>query len=154
MLMELSVQATGDETVVLHALHVRMVEKDAPLPWNAYTMGVGCGGEMRPMGLDVNLDAAQPRAVPVAGLQGDREIPASDFPYKVSADDPQMLRVTAHTTGHSVRWYLELEWSSEGRQGTLRLDDRGRPFATSAATGRPTFDYPLGSGGWIPHVGG
>ncbi|MFG3504844.1 helix-turn-helix domain-containing protein [Streptomyces sp. NPDC047821] len=152
MLMELAVQGTGEDTVVLHALHVRVVEKDAPLPWNAYTMGVGCGGDMTPQSFDVNLDAARPRAVPVAGRQGDREIPAGDFPYKASASDPQVLRVTAHTAGYSVRWYLELEWSSEGRRGTLRIDDRGRPFATSAITGRPAYDHPLGGSGWIPHV--
>lgn len=152
MLMELTVQGTGEETVVLHALRVRVVEKGAPLPWNAYTMGVGCGGEMTPMSLDINLDAARPRPVPVAGQQGDREIPATDFPYQVSASDPQMLRVTAHTAGHSVRWYLELEWSSQGRRGTLLIDDRGRPFATSAVDGRPVFDHPLGGSGWIPHV--
>ncbi|WP_336319568.1 helix-turn-helix transcriptional regulator [Streptomyces lavendofoliae] len=152
MMMDLSVQGTGQETVVLHALRVRVVEKDAPLAWNAYTMGVGCGGEMTPRSLDINLDVARPRTVPVAGRQGDREIPAGDFPYKVSASDPQMLRVTAHTAGHAVRWYLELEWSSGGRRGTLRVDDHGRPFATSAVTGRPAYDYPLGGSGWIPHV--
>ncbi|RST04448.1 hypothetical protein EF905_33705 [Streptomyces sp. WAC05374] len=154
MLMELAVQGTGEDTVVLHALHVRVVEKDAPLPWNAYTMGVGCGGDMTPQSFDVNLDAARPRAVPVAGRQGDREIPAGDFPYTASASDPQVLRVTAHTAGYSVRWYLELEWSSEGRRGTLRIDDRGRPFAISAITGRPAYDHPLGGSGWIPHVSG
>ncbi|MEV5447938.1 transcriptional regulator, partial [Streptomyces sp. NPDC052644] len=154
MLMELTVQGTGEETVVLHALRVRVVEKGAPLPWNGYTMGVGCGGEMTPMSLDINLDAARPRPVPVAGQQGDREIPATDFPYKVSASDPQMLRVTAHTAGHAVRWYLELEWSSGDRRGTLLIDDRGRPFATSAVEGRPLFDHPLGGSGWIPHVAG
>ncbi|MGI5481396.1 helix-turn-helix domain-containing protein [Streptomyces lavendofoliae] len=152
MMMDLSVQGTGQETVVLHALRVRVVEKDAPLAWNAYTMGVGCGGEMTPRSLDINLDVARPRTVPVAGRQGDREIPAGDFPYKVSASDPQMLRVTAHTAGHAVRWYLELEWSSGDRRGTLRVDDHGRPFATSAVTGRPAYDYPLGGSGWIPHV--
>ncbi|MFV0128431.1 helix-turn-helix domain-containing protein [Streptomyces sp. HMX112] len=154
MLMELVVQGTGSETVVLHALHVRVVEKDAPLPWNAYTMGVGCGGDMTPQSLDVNLDVARPHTVPVAGRQGDREIPAGDFPYKVSAGDPQMLRVTAHTVGHAVRWYLELEWSSGDRRGTLRVDDHGRPFATSAVTGRPAYGYPLGGGGWIPQETG
>lgn len=152
MMMDLAVQSTGDETVVLHALHVRVVGKDAPLPWNAYTMGVGCGGEMTSRSFDVNLDVARPRAVSVAGRQGDREIPAVDFPYKVSANDPQMLRVTAHTAGHAVRWYLELEWSSGDRRGTLRVDDHGRPFTTSAIGGRPAFDYPLGGSGWIPHV--
>ncbi|MCP9945081.1 transcriptional regulator [Streptomyces somaliensis] len=150
MMMELSVQGTSEEVVVLHALHVRIVEKGAPLPWTTYLMGDGCGGQMTPMSLDINLDAARPRVVPVAGQQGDREIPATDFPYKVSATDPQMLRVTAHTAGHSVRWYAELEWSSGDRRGTLLIDDRGRPFATSAAAGRPHYAYPLGGSGWLP----
>ncbi|MFF8830785.1 helix-turn-helix domain-containing protein [Streptomyces sp. NPDC015131] len=154
MLLEVAVQGTGDETVVLRALHVRVVGKDAPLPWNAYGMGVGCGGSVTPQSLDVDLDAARPRAVPVAGQQGDREIPAVDLPYTVTASDPEVLRVTAHTAGHSVRWYLELEWSSGGRSGTLRVDDRGEPFATSAIEGRPVFDQPLGSSGWGPRVSG
>ncbi|MFE1577397.1 helix-turn-helix domain-containing protein [Streptomyces fradiae] len=153
VLTELAVQGTGEETVVLHALRVRVVDRAAPLPGNAYWMGVGCGGEMTPMGLDINLDAAQPRVVPVAGRQGDRVIPASDFPYKVSATDPQVLKVTAHTAGHSVRWYLELEWSSGGRQGTLRIDDRGRPFEVSALTGRSQYGYPLGGSEWLPMDG-
>ncbi|MFF9631469.1 transcriptional regulator [Streptomyces fradiae] len=153
VLTELAVQGTGEEAVVLHALRVRVVDRAAPLPGNAYWMGVGCGGEMTPMGLDVNLDAAQPRVVPVAGRQGDRVIPASDFPYKVSATDPQVLKVTAHTAGHSVRWYLELEWSSGGRQGTLRIDDRGRPFEVSALTGRPQYGYLLGGSEWLPMDG-
>ncbi|MEU7566618.1 helix-turn-helix domain-containing protein [Streptomyces fradiae] len=153
VLTELAVQGTGEEAVVLHALRVRVVDRAAPLPGNAYWMGVGCGGEMTPMGLDINLDAAQPRVVPVAGRQGDRVIPASDFPYKVSATDPQVLKVTAHTAGHSVRWYLELEWSSGGRQGTLRIDDRGRPFEVSALTGRPQYGYPLGGTEWLPMDG-
>ncbi|WP_244375667.1 helix-turn-helix domain-containing protein [Streptomyces ficellus] len=152
MLLELVVQGTGEETVVLNALHVREVDRGEPLPWNAYGMGVGCGGNVTPQSLDINLDAARPRAVPVAGQQGDREIPAVGLPYTVSASDPEVLRVTAHTAGYSVRWFLELEWSSGDRSGTLRIDDNGKPFATSAITGRPTFDHPLGSSGWGPRV--
>ncbi|MFJ3161054.1 helix-turn-helix domain-containing protein [Streptomyces kanasensis] len=154
MVIDVSLQGVGDETVVLKALHVRAVETSQPLPGNAYVMGVGCGGEARLQGHDVNLDAARPRPVPVAGYQGDRLVPASDFPYTVSRDDPQVLRITAHTSARHVRWYLELEWTSGGRSGTLRLDDRGRPFSTSAARGVPTYQFPLGADGWGPFVAG
>ncbi|HZG04195.1 MAG TPA: transcriptional regulator, partial [Streptomyces sp.] len=71
-----------------------------------------------------------------------------DFPYKVSESDPEVLYVAARTDAHDVRWYLELEWSSGDRHGTLRIDDRGAPFRTSGARGRPSYVYPLGSDGW------
>ncbi|MFJ8588810.1 helix-turn-helix domain-containing protein [Streptomyces sp. NPDC093595] len=151
MLIEVVLQGTGKETVVLKDLHVRTVGKAEPLPGNAYVMGVGCGGEMRPQSLDVDLDAARPRPVPVAGQQGDRILPATDFPYKVSADDPHVLKISAHTADRAVRWYLELEWSSGGRSGTLRLDDRGRPFTTSAAAKLPAYQHPLGASAWEPY---
>ncbi|MFC7511224.1 hypothetical protein ACFQV4_12960 [Streptomyces thermocarboxydus] len=37
--------------------------------------------------------------------------------------------ITARTEGCDCRWYLELDWSSQGRTGTVRIDDRGRPSA-------------------------
>ncbi|MFF9869471.1 helix-turn-helix domain-containing protein [Streptomyces sp. NPDC013953] len=151
MLIEVVLQGTGEETVVLKDLHVRTVEKTEPRPGNAYVMGVGCGGGVGLQSLDVDLDAARPRPVPVAGYNGDRFLPATDFPYKVSADDPHVLRISAHTDDRMVRWYLELEWSSGGRSGTLRLDDRGRPFTTSAATKLPAYQFPLGASAWEPH---
>ncbi|MFB7374726.1 helix-turn-helix domain-containing protein [Streptomyces sp. NPDC056222] len=151
MVIDVSLQGLGDDTVVLKALHVRTVDTSEPLRGNVYAMGVGCGGDARMQSLDINLDAARPRPVPVAGWKGDKYVPASDFPYTVSASDPQVLTITAHTRGRSVRWYLELEWSSGDRSGVLRVDDRGKPFATSATANRPTFQFPLGASAWEPY---
>ncbi|MFD9032087.1 helix-turn-helix domain-containing protein [Streptomyces sp. NPDC059567] len=151
VVIDVSLQGLGDDTVVLNALHVRTVETSEPLRGNVYAMGVGCGGDARMQSLDINLDAAQPRPVPVAGWKGDRYVPASDFPYTVSASDPQVLTITAHTRGRSVRWYLELEWSSGERSGVLRVDDRGKPFSTSATANMPTYQFPLGSSAWEPY---
>ncbi|KUJ70093.1 hypothetical protein ACZ90_06985 [Streptomyces albus subsp. albus] len=143
--LELTVQGTGRDTVVLRALHVRTVETGAPLPWNSYTMGVGCGGGVDTSSFDVDLDAGRPSVRPAGGQR--------DFPYKVSESDPEVLYVTAHTASHEVRWYLELEWSSGDRHGTLRVDDRGRPFRTSGESGRPRYEFPIGAPGWTPSPG-
>ncbi|MEU8583862.1 helix-turn-helix domain-containing protein [Streptomyces abikoensis] len=151
--VELSVQGKGREAVVLHALRVRVVERSAPLSWTAYAMGSGCGGGLTPAFHDVDLDAGQPRARATGGMQGDIAIPATDFPYKVSSTDPQVLKVTAHTKGHDVSWYLELEWSSGDRHGTVRVDDHGRPFRTSAIKDRPQYFYWLGKNVWSPVEG-
>ncbi|WP_255951102.1 helix-turn-helix domain-containing protein [Streptomyces odontomachi] len=137
----LTVQGTGKETVVLEALHVRVVTKDAPLAWNDYSMGVGCGGGVETESFDVDLDDGSPT---VAVKNGQRA-----FPYKVSESDPEVFYVTAHTKAHDVRWDLSLSWSSGARHGTVHIDDDGTPFRTSAAAGRPGYDYPIGTSEWV-----
>ncbi|WP_405671275.1 helix-turn-helix domain-containing protein [Streptomyces sp. NBC_01530] len=137
----LTVQGTGEDTVVLGALHVRVLTKGAPLAWNDYSMGVGCGGGVGTKSFDIGLDGGSPT---VTVKNGQR-----DFPYKVSESDPEVFYVTAHTTAHDVRWDLTLDWSSGSRHGTVRIDNNGAPFRTSADAGRPGYDYPLGGGEWI-----
>jgi transcriptional regulator with XRE-family HTH domain len=141
--LTLSVQGTGRETAVLESLHVRVADKGAPLAWNSYSMGfigVGCGGPAETKSFDVNLDLANPDAVAKAGQR--------DFPYTVSESDPEVFYVIAHAKANDVSWYLELDWSSGNRSGTLRIDDKGKPFRTSGTKGRPTYGYPLGGDAW------
>ncbi|WP_406159082.1 helix-turn-helix domain-containing protein [Streptomyces canus] len=142
----LTVQGTGEDTVVVNSLHVRVLTKGAPLAWNDYSMGVGCGGGVGTKSFDVDLDDGSPT---VTVKNGQR-----DFPYKVSESDPEVFYVSAHTKAHDVRWDLSLDWSSGDRSGTVHLDNAGRPFRTSADAGRPGYDYPLGSSEWIERVGG
>ncbi|MEZ7007572.1 helix-turn-helix domain-containing protein [Streptomyces sp. AD55] len=139
-LLALTVQGTGGATVVLEELHVRVVEKSAPLAWNDFVMGVGCGGGVETTAFEVDLDAGRPALSPKAGQR--------DFPYKVSESDPEVFYVFADTRAHHVSWYLELTWSSGDRRGTVRVDDNGSPFRTSGNVGRPAYTYPLGSSEW------
>ncbi|MYV52186.1 transcriptional regulator [Streptomyces sp. SID3212] len=142
----LTVQGTGQDTVVLEALHVRVLTKGAPLAWNDYAMGVGCGGGVETKSFDIDLDNGSPT---VNVKNGQR-----DFPYKVSESDPEIFYITAHAAAHDVRWDLSLEWSSGSRRGTVHIDNDGTPFRTSAGAARPGYDYPLGGGEWIKREGG
>ncbi|GHI06203.1 DNA-binding protein [Streptomyces cellostaticus] len=141
----LTVQGTGEDTVVLEALHVRVLAKGAPLAWNDYSMGVGCGGRVETKSFDTDLDNGSPTVTVKNGQRA--------FPYKVSESDPEVFYVTAHTQAHDVRWDLTLDWSSGARHGTVRIDDNGTPFRTSADADRPGYDYPLGGGEWIKRGG-
>ncbi|WP_171164481.1 transcriptional regulator [Streptomyces sp. I05A-00742] len=141
MRMQVTVQGKERQAVVLQALHVRVVGRAAPLDWSAYVMADGCGSGVSPAFLDIDLDRDRPAARPVAGQQGDITIPATDFPYKASATDPQVLDIVARTSAHDVKWYLELEWSSGDRHGMLRIDDGGQPFRTSSIKQRPQYLY-------------
>ncbi|MGW7165653.1 helix-turn-helix domain-containing protein [Streptomyces sp. NPDC054884] len=136
----LTVQGTGDETVVIESLHVRVVDSSAPPAWNAYEGSSGCGGGVETRSFATDLDAGHPTIVPRAGQRG--------VPYKVSRSDPEVLYVTARVRAHDVKWYVELQWSSGGRQGTVRIDDHGKPFRTSGSRGRPLYQYLLGDTQW------
>ncbi|MFD3625988.1 helix-turn-helix domain-containing protein [Streptomyces sp. NPDC058698] len=152
-LVELSVQGTSDTAVVLTALRVRVAGRTDPAPGNAYAMDQGCGGALTPRYFDVDLDKDRPIARAVAGNDAGTPIPAVRMPYRVSATDPEVLRVTARTTGCDCRWYLELDWSSQGRSGTVRVDDHGRPFRTSGVRGLPHYEYDTTARGWRSRTG-
>ncbi|MGW5612521.1 helix-turn-helix domain-containing protein [Streptomyces sp. NPDC003877] len=147
-LVQLSVQGRSDRAVVLDALRVRVVGRAAPVRGNAYAMDQGCGGSVTPRSFDVDLDKDRPIARAVAGSDAGTPIPAVSMPYRVSARDPEVLLVNARTRGCDCRWYLELDWSSEGRTGTVRIDDAGRPFRTSGIADLPRYTYDTSARRW------
>ncbi|MFF4328122.1 helix-turn-helix domain-containing protein [Streptomyces sp. NPDC001591] len=148
--MQLTVQGTEGKPAVLHALYVHVVSGRKAPGWNAYTMGAGCGGALVPASFAVDLDDASPRARPVPGKEGERPTASTDFPYKVSSTDPQVLNIDAATLGQDVSWYLELAWSSGDRQGTTRIDDHGRPFRTVALNTGHRYWYNGNNNAWLP----
>ncbi|MFJ8249975.1 helix-turn-helix domain-containing protein [Streptomyces sp. NPDC094466] len=150
MLLQLTVQGTSREAVVLKGMNIRVVSRKAPLPWSAYLMGNGCGSGITPQTFASHLDAGHPTLRPVPGTQGDIEVPAVDFPYKVTSEDVEVFNLDMTAVNYDVSWYLELEWTSGGSEGTLRIDDRGKPFRLSGMKGRPEYLYGNEEVGWQP----
>lgn len=150
-LVQLTVQGRSDTAVVLEALRVRVSGRTAPAEGSSYAMDQGCGGAVTPRSFAVDLDKDRPIARAVAGNDSGTPIPAVRMPYRVSAKDPEVLLVTAGTRACDCRWYLELDWSSQGRTGTVRIDDGGRPFRTSAIEGLPRYSYDTLERRWGPY---
>jgi hypothetical protein len=149
--LRISVQGRGSAAVVLEALHVRLVDRTTPAARRgiAYSMYEGCGAVLVPRYFSVNLDARRPLARSMPGNDPDRPEPAIDFPYQVSLREPEVLMLSARTVSCTCDWYLELDWSSQGRSGTVRIDDHGRPFRTTSITGLPHLWY-RNPRGWVP----
>ncbi|WP_309141339.1 helix-turn-helix domain-containing protein [Streptomyces composti] len=148
--VEVSVQGKSEAAVVLTALRVRVAGRAEPVAGNAYAMDQGCGGALTPRSFDVDLDKDRPVARAVPGNDAGTPIPAVRLPYRVSSKEPEVLLVTARTGTCDCRWYLELDWSSQGRTGTVRIDDHGRPFRTSAVDGLPHYEYDTLNRRWRP----
>ncbi|WP_217240176.1 helix-turn-helix transcriptional regulator [Streptomyces sp. AC555_RSS877] len=152
--VQISVQGRSSTAVVLKALRVRIVSRGNPAAGSAYAMDQGCGSDLTPRRFTVNLDADRPIARPKDGADSGHTIPAVHFPYLVSAQDPEVLLVAATTQTYDARWYLELDWSSQGRTGTIRIDDDGRPFRTTSVKGMPHYWYGTNDAGgraWVPY---
>ncbi|SES46798.1 Helix-turn-helix domain-containing protein [Streptomyces sp. yr375] len=150
--VEISVQGRSSTAVVLTALRVRVVGRAAPAQGIAYDMDQGCGGSLSRRYFAVDLDKDRPVAHSIAGNDAGTPIPAVSMPYRVSSTDPEVLLVTARTDTCDCNWYLELDWSSQGRTGTVRVDDHGRPFRTSGIKGLPRYWYGSDNGDrkWVP----
>ncbi|MDN3021768.1 transcriptional regulator [Streptomyces sp. S.PB5] len=149
-MVQISVQGRSSTAVVLEALRVRVVQRAAPAEGNSYAMDNGCGGALTPREFSVDLDADRPVAHSVPGHDGENEIPAIRMPYRVSAEDPEVLLVTARTVTCDCSWYLELDWSSQGRADTVRIDDGGKPFRTTADKKLPQYSYDTDARKWVP----
>ncbi|MET9881330.1 helix-turn-helix domain-containing protein [Actinacidiphila glaucinigra] len=147
-LVGISVQGRTDAAVVLEALRVRVVGRAAPVKGTVYSTGQGCGSDINPRSFTVNLDMNRPIARPTQGSEHATSTPALRMPYRVSAKDPEVLLVDARTTHCDCRWYLELDWSSQGRTGTERIDDHGLAFRTSSIESLPRYWY--ARDGWTP----
>ncbi|MFI6435339.1 helix-turn-helix domain-containing protein [Streptomyces sp. NPDC050759] len=153
-MVQISVQGRNSTAVVLEDLRVRVVSRGAPAKGNAYAMDQGCGGALTPRSFSVDLDKDRPIAHSQSGNDGENVIPAVRMPYRVSSEDPEVLLVTAETEGCDCSWYLELDWSSQGRTGTVRVDDNGRPFRTTAIKGLPRYWYGTNTAGeraWVDY---
>ncbi|MFJ1707485.1 hypothetical protein [Kitasatospora sp. NPDC088346] len=128
------VQGTSETQVVLLQARVVVDARDAPV--GGIWAGVGCGGPKDYRYLDIDLDQPSPRPVAV-GVNEDGK--AIDFPYQVSRGESEVFAVAAHGELNDVRWHLEIDWASDGRTGTLVVNQGGRPFrltGTSARTAR------------------
>ncbi|MFF3378641.1 helix-turn-helix domain-containing protein [Streptomyces sp. NPDC002680] len=149
--LRISVQGRGAAAVVLEALHVRVVDRTVPAAplGTAYSMYEGCGAILVPRHFSVDLDARRPLARSMPGNEQDRPTPAIDFPYQVSLREPEVLLLSARTESCTCDWYLELDWSSQGRTGTMRIDDHGHAFRTTSIKGLPLYWY-RDPGGWVP----
>ncbi|MEU9323063.1 helix-turn-helix transcriptional regulator [Streptomyces canus] len=153
-MVQISVQGRNSTAVVLEDLRVRVVARGTPVKGNSYAMDQGCGGALTPRYFSVDLDKDRPIAHSQSGNDGENVIPAVRMPYRVSSEDPEVLLVTAETEGCDCGWYLELDWSSQGRTGTARIDDKGRPFRTTAIKGLPRYWYGTNTAGeraWVDY---
>jgi hypothetical protein len=122
------VTITGAQStpVILQGLRVRVDERRPPLPGSHLGyFGVGAPQSVRYVEVDLSADPPTWRFI---GQEGE---PEEHFPLRVSASETEVFDVQAVKARGDVSWHLELEYTADGEQDVLRIDDHGQPFRTT-----------------------
>ena len=109
--------------VVLQGLHVRVVGRRPPLKGTLLSyFGLGAPQSVRYIQIDLS------KSPPKWDYIGPKGAPEEHFPLRVTSSDSEVFDVAAFTLKGEVSWYLEFDYTADGEQGTIRVDDHGKPF--------------------------
>ena len=62
-----------------------------------------------------------------------------EFPYEVSATEPEVFLIAAHTERYDCTWVAELFWTTGDEKGSTIIDSDGKPFRTTSIGEAPTY---------------
>ncbi|MEU0932501.1 hypothetical protein [Embleya sp. NPDC005971] len=135
-----TVEGKHDYNVTLRAMRVVERQESKLAPGTNVTLRLGCGSGL-PIGprMVIDLAAENPRVEQEDG---------GEFSYKVAGNDTQRFGIDAQspvkewrTCDCVITWKLALDWTYQGKQGTLIIDDQGAPFRTGSnnSTEYPTL---------------
>jgi hypothetical protein len=143
-LVRLKISGTTTAPVILDDLRVEVTQRRRPPDawWIGY-LGLGAAQGVRYF--DVDLDKRSP-AVKYVGRR-------DPLPLRVSETDVEVVDILASTLRCDCKWNIKVDWVAGTQQGTLTIDDHGRPFETSAfrerAGGDPRRAIAWWKGRWM-----
>ncbi|WP_338760210.1 helix-turn-helix transcriptional regulator [Nocardia vulneris] len=144
-LVQVSITGTGPEPVIITGLHAEIIDRVTG-PLKGIRVNGQCGSPIKARYADFDLDTTPPKIVgsnadPAQYLAEDQfSTSPLTFPYKISNTDPELLLIAAKSPRKdTVSYRLYLDWTNGKTNGTITLDDNGKPF--KVATAEP--DSPL-----------
>ena len=132
----LTIQGTTEARVVIDRIRVDVLEPRRP-PIRGTIIDILCGEPFEYRYLEANLDRNPPTMTSktTGSISGEPDVrlePAK-FPYQVAVDEAESFVVSSVVSKYDVDWRVEVDLSSQGRTGTVVVDDNGQPFHTSSS---------------------
>jgi hypothetical protein len=144
---ELTVEGKTDSAVVLKRFRVIDLKKKSVPPNAVHLESCGpAGGAVTVRQFDVNLsDPGTFTPVPGQDPNTGDEVPAVDFPFKVSNNDPEVFLIEPTGPTCFCEWRLAIDWTSGGRSGTTVVDRGFGPIRSDPNHGgRPLIYFENG----------
>lgn len=152
--LELTVEGRTEQAVVLRQVRFQVLKRrpgSVPRGVRLDLNILSLASSMNVRNFDVDLraaDLAAPVPMPLAPFRNkltpdfpyvmDRNT-TPNFPYSVHRSDPEHFHFSLDYGDEDIEWVAELDWLSAGQAGSIRIDDDGAPFASTAFRSRPVY---------------
>lgn len=152
--LELTVEGRTSQAVVLtqmrfHVLSRRPGSVPRGVRLDLSCLSLGASIDVRNFEVDLGIaDVAVPTPQPLdpheSRLTPDfpyvvSPVRTPDFPYVVNRTDPECFYFSLDYGDEDIEWVAVLDWLSAGRSGSVRVDDAGAPFTSTAFRSRPVY---------------
>ncbi|WP_406436988.1 hypothetical protein OHB14_60580 [Streptomyces sp. NBC_01613] len=126
--VEVTVEGTNGKAVILTGLDVQVTKRE-PFNEDVISVGTGCGGGVEERYYSVDLDEPTPHFKLSETDENGQPIAKSvDFPYKVSANDPEVFILSGGALRGAIHWKAVLRWVADGKEGSSEISNGGKPF--------------------------
>ncbi|WP_146179869.1 hypothetical protein [Micromonospora sp. RP3T] len=133
----LTVQGTTQARVVIDRIRVVVLEPRRS-PVRGTEIDILCGEPFEYRYLEANLDRNPPTVTSktTGSISGepDARLDPAKFPYQVAIDEAESFVVSGVVSKFDVDWRIEVDWSSQGKVGTVVVDDKGAPFHSTSTS--------------------
>jgi hypothetical protein len=134
-----TIQAKPGDVVYITGIQFSVSQRRPPI--HGTLAAPTCAGPTYGRFVAVHLDPSPPRVfatssdpralVGVAPGALGLKVKPFTLPYKVTNSDGLVLILEAQAKKFDCVWSAEILWSSNGRNGSVRIDNNGRPFETT-----------------------
>lgn len=141
----LTLQPVQQRTVIVDSVSVRVVAREQAAAKSHLTIAGECGG-IEPYYFKANLDSNPIDVSSISGqdTEGNDAAPVP-LPHKLTEGDPEVWQVAAFTNQCKCSWVINIHWTSDGDEGSVIVDNHGRPFETESTAGLPLLNTDWGT---------
>ncbi|MGY5129223.1 hypothetical protein [Streptomyces nigrescens] len=141
--VQIYLTATGktERPIILTGIHFRVEKRERPKTGTRITLDQACGDGVTYHAGAVSLSKPAPHWMPVNKLPANLRTDPLKFPYRVTAQDQSLLRVSVYPGRCDCKWRAELNWVDGEVAGKTAIDDHGHPFETTPSGGNPGFTW-------------
>jgi hypothetical protein len=129
-----TIQGTSSQIVELTGI-IFNLKRNSPI--RGPRIGPECGSQHTGAYVSADLDQNPPRITEsssdpnaVVGVMPNVYKPL-ELPYSISKTDDLVLTINGNVNKYYAVWSVDILWSSDGKNGTIHIDDDGVPFKTS-----------------------
>jgi hypothetical protein len=144
---QLQLQGHSSKPVLISGLSVRIIARRQPQP----SVVLEClpAGHVSPRELSINLDAVHPTA------RYEEKGHKQPFGFTLNSGEQEVFNITAYTyQGIILDWYPQIQLVVDGKQQTVGVQDRGKPFHTTAIPVGSEHRYAWQPDGWTEERSG